>query len=53
MTADVAIEAAEVPWGSLHWHALFVIAAMLFIMTFLPNLVADVVLHRFEEEIGK
>jgi phosphate transport system permease protein len=37
MTADVAIEAAEVPWGSLHWHALFVIAAMLFIMTFLPK----------------
>jgi phosphate transport system permease protein len=53
MTADVAIEASEVPWGSLHWHALFVIAAMLFIMTFLPNLVADIVLHRFEEEIGK
>jgi phosphate transport system permease protein len=53
MTADVAIEAAEVPWGSLHWHALFVIAAMLFVMTFIPNLVADIVLHRFEEKIRK
>ncbi len=50
MTADVAIEAAEVAWGSLHWHALFVIAAILFIMTFIPNLVADIFLQRFEEE---
>ncbi len=53
MTADIAIEAAEVPWGSLHWHALFVIAAMLFVMTFIPNLIADIVLHRFEEEMGR
>lgn len=53
MTADIAIEAAEVPWGSLHWHALFVIAAMLFVMTFIPNLVADIVLHRFEEGLGR
>jgi len=49
LTADIAIEAPEVPWGSLHWHALFVIAALLFIMTFIPNLVADLALSKFEE----
>jgi phosphate ABC transporter permease protein PstC len=49
MTATIAIEMGEVPFGSLHYHALFAIGAVLFIITFAINSVADWVLSRYAE----
>jgi phosphate transport system permease protein len=49
MTANIAIELGEVPYYTTHYYALFVIGLVLFLMTFLVNLVADIVLHRFQE----
>lgn len=49
MTATIAIEMGEVPFGSLHYHALFAIGAVLFIITFAINSIADWVLSRYAE----
>jgi phosphate ABC transporter permease protein PstC len=49
MTATIAIEMGEVPFGSLHYHALFAIGAVLFIITFAINSVADWMLSRYAE----
>ncbi len=49
LTATIAIEASDVPWGSTHYHALFVIGVVLFVITFLVNLVSDIMLSRFQE----
>jgi len=49
LTANIAIEGSDVAWGSLHYHSLFVLGIILFVMTFAVNLVADIMLHRFQE----
>ena len=49
MTATIAIELGEVPFGSNHYHGLFVVAFILFVMTFIVNLVADIVLAKYQE----
>lgn len=49
MTATIAIELGEVPFGSAHYHALFVIGFVLFVMTFLVNLVSDIILQKYQE----
>ena len=49
MTATIVIEGLETPAGSLHWHALFVVGTILFLITFAINLVADIILHRYME----
>lgn len=41
LTASIAAEMAETPVGSDHYHALFAIGIILFIITFAFNLVAD------------
>lgn len=46
LTATIAIEGSDVPWGSLHYHSLFVLGAMLFVITFIVNLIADLALNR-------
>ena len=46
MTATIAAEMGEAARGSAHFHALFVVGAMLFVITFVINLIADMVLHR-------
>jgi phosphate transport system permease protein len=51
MTANIAIELGEVPFGSLHYSALFVIGFVLFLMTFAVNLVSDIILHKWREEV--
>ncbi len=47
MTAAIAAEMGEAPYGSLHAHALFAIGVVLFFLTVLFNLVADFVSQRF------
>jgi phosphate transport system permease protein len=49
MTAAIAIELGEVPFGSDHYHGLFVVGFILFLMTFIVNLIADVVLAKYQE----
>jgi len=49
MTANIAIELGEVPYYTTHYYALFAIGLVLFVMTFIVNLVADVVLRKYQE----
>jgi phosphate transport system permease protein len=49
MTANIAIELGEVPYYTTHYYALFAIGLVLFVITFAVNLVADVVLHKYQE----
>lgn len=47
MTATIALEMGEVPQGSDHFHALFAIGSVLFITTFIINIVANYVKRRY------
>lgn len=49
MTATIAIELGEVPYHTTHYYALFVIGLVLFLMTFLVNLVSDIILQKYQE----
>ena len=49
MTANIAIELGEVPYYTTHYYALFAIGLVLFIMTFIVNMAADVILHKYQE----
>ena len=46
MTAVIAIEMGEVVFGSIHYHALFAIGLLLFIITFTINYIVDIALHK-------
>ncbi len=46
MTATIAAEMGETVRGSEHYFALFALGLVLFLITFLINLVADAALHR-------
>ena len=48
LTATIAIEGSDVPWGSIHYHSLFVVGAILFVLTFIINLIADLAINRFK-----
>ena len=48
MTATIAIELGETVQGDIHYQSLFVIGFVLFLMTFLVNLISDMVLQRFQ-----
>ena len=41
MTASIAAEMGETPQGSTHFHALFAVGAVLFVITFIINLIAN------------
>ncbi|MCL5993687.1 MAG: phosphate ABC transporter permease subunit PstC [Firmicutes bacterium] len=49
MTATIAIELGEVPAHTTHYYTLFAIGFVLFSMTFLVSLLADIFLHRASE----
>lgn len=49
MTSAIAIDVGEVAGGSLHYHVLFAIGMVLFILTMAINLVADLVIARYSE----
>ncbi|MCD6242726.1 phosphate ABC transporter permease subunit PstC [Candidatus Bathyarchaeota archaeon] len=46
LTAAIALEMGEVPWESLHYHALFGLGAILFTITFIVNTVADFIMKK-------
>ncbi len=46
MTATIAAEMGEVPGGSTHYHMLFLVAILLFLISFLVNIIASSMLFR-------
>ncbi|MFA6078248.1 MAG: phosphate ABC transporter permease subunit PstC [Candidatus Omnitrophota bacterium] len=48
MTATIAIELGEVPYNTTHYYALFAIGLVLFIITFIVNMISDIVLHKYQ-----
>ncbi|MBI5773190.1 MAG: phosphate ABC transporter permease subunit PstC [Verrucomicrobia bacterium] len=48
ITATIAAELAEAVFGGHHYRILFLIGAMLFIVTFLTNLAGDLIMHRLK-----
>jgi phosphate transport system permease protein len=51
MTATIALEMGEVPQGSDHFYALFAVGFVLFIITFLINLIADSIKKRYKFKV--
>lgn len=51
MTATIAAELAETVFGGHHYRILFLIGALLFIVTFLSNMVADLIIHRLKARL--
>ncbi len=51
MSATIAAEMAEVVNGSAHYHVLFFIGALLFILTFLINLVGELYVGRLKRRL--
>lgn len=49
MTATIAIELGEVPYNTTHYYALFGIGLVLFIITFIINMIADIVFHKYRK----
>jgi phosphate transport system permease protein len=49
MTATIAIELGEVPYNTTHYYSLFVIGLVLFVMTFVVNLISDLFLQKYQE----
>lgn len=52
MTAAIAAEMGEAPVGGDHYHALFAIALVLFLITFVFNIVAELISRRFRLKLG-
>ncbi|MEW6302228.1 MAG: phosphate ABC transporter permease subunit PstC [Verrucomicrobiota bacterium] len=51
MTATIAAELAETVFGGHHYRMLFLIGAMLFVVTFFSNLAGDLIIHRLKHKM--
>ncbi len=51
MTATIAAEMGEAPVGSLHYHSLFAIAIILFLITFLLNILVDRLAQKYRTQV--
>ena len=49
LTGTIAQEMGETVYQSPHYYALFAVGLVLFVITFIINWIADVVLHRYRE----
>ena len=49
LSANIAIEMGEVPVGSVHYHSLFFVGLVLFMITFIVNMLADIIFQRYRE----
>jgi phosphate transport system permease protein len=52
MTATIALEMGEVPQGSEHFYALFAIGSVLFITTFITNIIAEHIKRKYKFNLG-
>jgi phosphate transport system permease protein len=48
ITATIAAELAETVIGGHHYRMLFMLGALLFVVTFVANFTADVIIHRLK-----
>src|SRR5262249_25807536 len=53
LSANIAVEVPEAPYGSTLYQTLFLAALLLFIMTFVINTMAEVVRHRLRERYSR
>jgi phosphate transport system permease protein len=51
MTATIAAELAETVFGGHHYRILFLIGALLFLVTFLSNMAADLIIQRLKAKL--
>ncbi|HEU0178243.1 MAG TPA: phosphate ABC transporter permease subunit PstC [Blastocatellia bacterium] len=51
MAATIAAELAEVVYGSAHYHTLFAIGALLFVVTFVINFIGDRIIGRLNARL--
>jgi phosphate transport system permease protein len=51
MTSTIAIELGEVPYNTTHYYALFAIGLILFIITFIINMISDIILHKYQRVV--
>jgi phosphate transport system permease protein len=51
LTATIAAELGETPFGGAHYRMLFLLGALLFAVTFILNFAADVILHRLKRRL--
>lgn len=51
MTSTIAIELGEVPYNTTHYYALFGIGLVLFIITFIINMISDIILHKYQQVV--
>ncbi|MBD3380180.1 MAG: phosphate ABC transporter permease subunit PstC [Candidatus Omnitrophica bacterium] len=51
MTSTIAIELGEVPYYTTHYYALFGVGLVLFIITFLVNMISDIVLRKYQIKV--
>lgn len=52
MTSAIAAEMGEAPMGSAHYHSLFAIALVLFLITFVFNIIAELISRKFRIKLG-
>ncbi|HQJ15898.1 MAG TPA: ABC transporter permease subunit, partial [Candidatus Omnitrophota bacterium] len=52
MTSTIAAEMGEAVMGSLHYNALFSIGLVLFVITLVFNMIAEMVCKRFRLKLG-
>jgi len=50
VTATIAIELGEVPYGTTHYYSLFALGAVLFILTLIINLVAERIASNYRKK---
>jgi phosphate transport system permease protein len=51
ITATIAAELAETVFGGAHYRMLFLLGALLFLVTFLSNFAADLIIHRLKTRL--
>jgi phosphate transport system permease protein len=51
ITATIAAEMAEAVAGGHHYRMLFMLGAILFMVTFVTNMIADIVIHRLKARL--
>lgn len=52
MTSTIAAEMGEAVIGSIHYHALFAIGLILFFITFIFNIIAEIISRRYRIKLG-
>ncbi|RMD53545.1 MAG: ABC transporter permease subunit, partial [Nitrospirae bacterium] len=53
LSANIATELPEAPWGSTHYRVLFFSALLLFTITFIVNTIAEVVRNRIRKKLAQ